>query len=80
MSNLGDYQAFTTAAKEAGGVAPYLHDLEVGVARKFGLVGFGAGVVATLGFAFVMAEVDKRRTRRILQEQERQRGITGYTS
>lgn len=53
MSNLGPYQLFTIAAKEAGGVEKYIKDIEraaVSVAVP-GIVmkSVGAGVVLTTG-------------------------------
>lgn len=53
MNNLGPYQLFTIAAKEAGGVGNYMKDIERGAVSEAtpGLLikGVGMGVVLTTG-------------------------------
>lgn len=66
MSNLGRYQEFTTAAKQAGGVDAYLTAMKRGAALR------GAGVTFVIGGVILIGigEVKQRRAvKRAEQEQ-----------
>ena len=57
MSNLGPYQDFTTAAKQAGGVEPFLAAME----RAAFLRGVGATLVVVGGVVTIAGVVQRRR-------------------
>ena len=68
MSNLGLYQDFTTAAKKAGGVEPYLRVIKM---RHVGIgitLGVSVGVVGTCLAAVIDQKVQEHRARKARQQ------------
>lgn len=73
MNNLGPYQLFTIAAKEAGGVGNYMKDIERGAVSEAtpGLLikGVGMGVVLTTGVIACKKFMDQRKADREAAEE-----------